>query len=130
ARADVKANVIASRVPGLRMSDEFGVVPGFLAVAPQSAVPVLAALPNVRYASPDGAVQVLPDSRPGHTKAAKQHPPKSVPQSKKGLDSSNLVTTYPFDTRATDAWSGSDGHIETGANIAVAVIDSGLDVHH
>jgi serine protease AprX len=130
-KSDVKLDSITSRVPDLQVNEQFGVIPAFVATVPQSTVSVLAALPNVRYVSPDGAVQVIPSSQlPSHTKSPKPHPPKSVPQSKHGIDFGDLVTSYPFATGATAAWSGSDGHVETGSNVAVAVIDSGIDAGH
>jgi len=130
-KADVKVDSITSRVPDLVVDEQFGVIPAFVATVPQSTVPVLAGLPNVRYVSPDGAVQVVPSTqRTSHNKAHKQEAPKSVAESKKGIDFTHLVTSYPFTTHATEAWSGSDGHVETGSNIAVAVIDSGVDARH
>ncbi|HEY3059724.1 MAG TPA: S8 family serine peptidase [Chloroflexota bacterium] len=130
-KADVKPRDIAARVPGLRIDEDFDVLPAFVASVPHNTLPLLASLPSVRYVSPDGAVQVISNAAPGKDKhLAKPKAPRAV-KSKKHIDSTRLVTTFPFDTRATDAWSGQiDGHAITGSEIAVAVIDSGIDPNH
>jgi serine protease AprX len=129
--ASASALSIASRVPGVLITEEFKVIPAFVAVAPESAIAALAVDANVRYLSPDGSVQILPGLPP---LAVKPPPlpklPAPIKPSKLGLDPSNLLTTYPFDTGATSAWSSADGHVETGSNVTVAVIDSGIDASH
>jgi len=121
---------LADSVPGVQIGEQFNVLPAFVATLPQASVPLLAKLPTVRYISPDGGVQVLPGLPLSLAKAAKPKPAPPAKGSKTVIDSSNLVTQYPFDMHATDAWSPSDGHAETGSNVNVAVIDSGADVSH
>jgi serine protease AprX len=136
-RNDVKLDTIiptlslVTRLAGVQVVEEFKAIPAFAAVVPQAAVYLLAANPNVRYISPDGAVQVVPDLSLSALKPAPKPPaPKPVPQSKTGIDARNLLTTYPFEVGATAAWSATDGSVETGSNIAIAVIDSGIDASH
>jgi serine protease AprX len=129
-KTDIKANNIAARVPGLQISEEFDVIPAFVASVPQSAISLLAQQPGVRYVSPDGAVQVIPALPSSRKKAEKGHPPKQGHHVKRHIDSANLVTTYPFDTHATDVWQGEKGQTDTGAGIGVALIDSGVDAAH
>jgi len=129
--ADAKANSIAALVPGLQVTEEFKVIPAFVATLPEAAVSVLAQNSNVRYVSPDAGVQVIPNlPLPKSKPAPKQAGPKPVAASKHGIDASDLLTTYPFDTGAATAWSATDNHIETGSNVVVAVIDSGIDAAH
>jgi subtilisin family serine protease len=130
-KQDVKPLAIAARVPGLRVDEAFDVLPTFVATVQHSALALLASLPTVRYVSPDGAVQVISNAAPGKAKKpARPTAPRAV-KSKKHIDSSKLVTTFSFDTRATDAWSGQiDGDAITGSDIAIAVIDSGIDPNH
>jgi hypothetical protein len=118
----------AQKVHPLPLSEELTIIPAFVATLPQAAVLALAANPNVRYISPDGPVQVI-SGRPakGSKPAPNPRPPKSAPHSKHGFDAANLVTTYPIDTGASSAWSASDGHVETGSGVSVAIIDSGID---
>ncbi|HEV7663144.1 MAG TPA: S8 family serine peptidase, partial [Chloroflexota bacterium] len=129
-KSDIKASSIAMRVPGLLVAEEFDVIPAFVASVPQSAVAALASLPGVRYVSPDSAVQVVPALRSTDKKANKEQKPKPRHEARRQIDPRNLLTTYPFDTHATDVWQGTNGHSDTGSSIAVAVIDSGIDVAH
>src|SRR6266851_3356397 len=129
-KTDTKASKIAAQVPGLQISEEFDVIPAFVASVAQSAIPLLAQQPGVRYVSPDGSVQVIPAFPSSDKKAEKGHPPKQGGHSKRHIDLANLLTTYPFDTRATEVWQGDKGHAATGAKIGVAVIDSGVDAAH
>jgi serine protease AprX len=129
-KTDLKVSSIAARVPGLQVSEEFDVIPAFVASIPQSAVALLAQQPGVRYVSPDGPVQVIPAFPSSKKKAEKGHPPKQGDRSKRHINSAHLLTTYPFDTHATDVWQGDKGHTDTGAGIGVAVIDSGVDAAH
>lgn len=130
-KADVKTDSLLALIPGAQLAEELTVIPAFVAMLPQRAVAALAANPNVRYISPDGAVQVIPGTPVKASKPApKPRAPKNVPQSKHGIDASNLLTTFPIDTGAARAWSASDGHVETGSAISVAIIDSGVDVSH
>ena len=116
------------KLPGYTVLEQFRVLPAFVAVVPANGVTALAALPDVRYVSPDSAVQVAP-THPAQTHGQKlDH--KKPPHSKTIINSDDLTTTYPFDTHATAAWNGIDGHTETGANQTVAVIDSGVDATH
>jgi serine protease AprX len=129
--ASASALGIALRAPGVLITEEFKVIPAFVAVAPQSAIATLARDVNVRYLSPDASVHILPGLPPLAVKLpalAKLTPP--IAPSKVGIDPSNLLTTYPFDTGATSAWSSADGHVETGSNVTVAMIDSGIDASH
>jgi serine protease AprX len=130
-KADVKTDALLARLPGVQVTEEFSVIPAFVATLPQAAVGTLAANPNVRYISPDGAVQVIPaHSVKGLKPSPNPRAPRSVPQSKRGIDARNLLTSFPIDTGAASAWSMSDGHPETGSGIAVAIIDSGVDASH
>jgi subtilisin family serine protease len=126
---DIKIDKLAEQVPGLQPVEEFTVIPAFVADVPQSAVSVLARQPGVRYVSPDGAVQVIPALPSSHKKADKAHAPNQDHHPRRHIDSSQLLTTYPFDTRATEAWSGKKD-ADTGSNVAVAIIDSGVDASH
>ena len=125
------ALLIALKVPGVLISEEFKVIPAFVATVPMSAIPALARDPNVRYLSPDTDIQILPGLLPTLLKPLSLlKKPQTVKQSSAGISASNVLTTYPFDTGATSAWSPADGHIETGSSITVAIIDSGIDATH
>jgi serine protease AprX len=130
--ASASALLIALKVPGVLVTEEFKVIPAFVAIAPISAIAALARDTNVRYLSPDGSVQVLPGLQlptlGGILAGVKK--PKTVKASKSDIDTSNLLTTYPFDTGATGAWSSADGSVETGSKVTVALIDSGVDATH
>lgn len=133
-RSDVQPSTIAALVPGLVLGETFRYFPAFVATLPQASVGLLASLPGVRYVSPDAAVQVIPSVPELPVKAAPRPPaPKPVAPPKTGFDSSKLLTTFPFVSGATRAWSGEatpDRHRFSGANISVAVIDSGIDAAH
>jgi hypothetical protein len=120
-KADAKADSLLSHIPGAQLSEEFTVIPGFVAILPQAAVALLAVNPNVRYISPDGPVDVIPGKPPKGSKAAADpKAPKTGSHSKRRFNASKLLTTFPVDTGASDAWSTSAGHAETGFGIAVA----------
>src|ERR1051326_6516149 len=130
-RSDVPSASFATAVPGLQVSEEFKYIPAFVATLPQAAVGALAASPNVRYVSPDASVQVLPSVAKAGAKPAPRPPaPKPVHPPKEGFDPSDLLTVYPLVSGATQAWTGAataDHHPDSGANISVALIDSGVD---
>src|SRR5579872_5112784 len=110
------AKKILSNVLGARLVEEFKLVPAFVAVVPQVAVPLIAADPTVRYIAPDGAVNILPDlSAKGLKPAPNPQRPKPTPEDKSPISAANLLTSYPVDTRATSVWSGATGHAYTGA---------------
>jgi serine protease AprX len=121
-------------VPGLQISEEFQYIPAFVATLPQSAVATLALNPNVRYVSPDAMVQVIPSVPALPAKPAPKPPaPKPAAPPKSGFEPNNLQTVFPFVSGATQAWTGAatpDRHQESGVNISVAVIDSGIDASH
>jgi len=48
-------------MPGLNVVEEFSVIPASVATLPASSLSALAGQPNVRYISPDGAVQLMPE---------------------------------------------------------------------
>jgi serine protease AprX len=133
-RADVQSSTIAATVPGMRVSENFQFTPAFVATVPQTGVPALALNASVRYVSPDAAVQVIPSVPQLPSKPAPRPPaPKPVAPPKTGFDAANLFTKFPLVSGATSAWSGAatpDGHRFSGVNIAVAVIDSGVDQNH
>src|SRR5712692_2748386 len=130
-KADVKGDSLLSHIAGAQLSEEFTVIPGFVATLPQAAVSLLALNPNVRYVSPDGPVDVIPGKQPKGSKAAADpKAPKQGSHSRRRFDASKLLTTFPVDTGASAAWSAGAGHPETGFGISVAVIDSGLDASH
>jgi serine protease AprX len=133
-RSDVSSSTIAAAVPGLQVSEDFTYIPAFVATLSQASVGQLAQNASVRYVSPDASVQVIPSVPQLPSKPAPRPPaPKPVAPPKTGFDPSRLLTTYPVDSGATSAWTGtatSDRHLFSGTNIAVAVVDSGLDVNH
>jgi serine protease AprX len=131
-RQDVVSSVIATAVTGLQVSEDFQFVPAFVATVPYAGLTALAANPNVRYVSPDSAVQVIPSTvlHPGGKPAPRPPAPKPAQPPKTGYDPSHLLTVFPFVSGATQAWTGAatpDHHIQTGAKITVAVVDSGID---
>ena len=114
--AGASASGIVARVQGVQVVRRIQGHPGLCRDVPISAIPALARDPNVRYLSPDGDVQILPGLRRVHLKplpSPQSHRPRKPP--KAGIDPANLLTTYPFDTGATGAWSSADGHVETGS---------------
>jgi subtilisin family serine protease len=124
------ASNIAASVQG-EVVEAFNLIPAFVMDVAQGRLPTLATSPKVRYISPDGLVQVIPSV--GASPAAPgPNPPKPKPPSESAnpVSWANLATTYPFDTGATQAWSGQIGRIETGAGTTVAVVDSGIDANH
>jgi serine protease AprX len=97
---------IAKPVGG-QVVQEFHVIPAFVMNVTQSAVLAVAKNPDVRYVSPDGPVRK-----------------KAV------VDSSKLVTNFPAETGATAVWAGTGVPSATGANVTVAVLDTGIDPTH
>ncbi len=132
AKPDIKSNSLLSRIPTAQIIEEFSVVPAFVAALPESAVSVLAMDKNVRYISPDGAVEVISGKAPkGAKPAAAPKAPKPAGHGRKQFDASKLVTTFPVDTGATSVWAGGGGKEQlTGSGVSVAVIDSGVDAGH
>src|SRR5690242_20667156 len=59
-RTDVASSLLTALVPWLVLGEDFKNIPAFTPAQPQPAVGLLAINPNVRYISPDDAVQVLP----------------------------------------------------------------------
>src|SRR5262249_31050217 len=45
-----------------------------------------------------------------------------------GVSPADLLTTYPFDTGATSAWTATKPI--TGAGVGIAVLDTGVDANH
>ncbi len=130
-KADAKSDSLLSKIDGAQLSEEFAVIPGFVATLPRAAVAQLALNPDVRYVSPDGAVDVIPGKQAKASKAAADpKAPKQGSHSRRRFDASKLLTTFPIDTGASAAWTSTHGHTETGFGIAVAVIDSGVDSSH
>ncbi len=86
---------------------EFKVIPAFVMNVTQSAVLTLAQNPDVRYVSPDGPVR-----------------------KKATVDWSKLTTSYPLNTGAQAVWAGSGVPSATGANVTVAILDTGIDPVH
>jgi serine protease AprX len=129
-KPDSKASALVAQVPGLQVEEEFQVVPAFVARVPASALSSLAAQSDVRYISPDGAIQVIPAVSARATgKPAKNQSLKSARAPKRKVSARNLLTTHPIDIGAAAAW-GSDKNGVTGNAISVAVIDSGVDAAH
>jgi hypothetical protein len=130
-RSDVPSSTIAATVAGAQVAEEYRYIPAFVATLSQGAVPALADNPEVRYVSPDASVQVLPSVKTVAEKPAPRPPaPKPVAPPKNGFDPSSLLTVFPFVAGATQAWTGAatpDRHRNSGANVSVAVIDSGVD---
>jgi serine protease AprX len=132
AKKDTKVALLPALVPGLLIQEEFDVVPAFAATLPAASLGLLAARSEIRYISPDGAVQVIP-ALPSLLKAKPAKPPKldSAKAPKKNFEGRNLQTTYPIDTGAAAAWQGAiDGQVFNGRDVSVAVIDSGVDATH
>ena len=129
-KQDASATSIAATVQG-QVVESFNLIPAFIMDVSQGQVATLAANANVRYVSPDGPVQVIPDAAPKGTKVAPNpHKPQPQRESTDPVNAAHLLTTYPFDTGATSLWSGQQGHVQTGAGTTVAVIDSGIDATH
>ena len=133
-RKDARARDLVSKLLGSTVVEEFNVVPAFVLDIPQGLIPLLAASPDVRYISPDGAVEVIPQLPLLAPKnQQKPKPPAKVDEHRTTVSADKLVTTYPFDAGAPSAWSGAanwDRNSLTGANTTVAVIDSGVDATH
>jgi serine protease AprX len=132
-RSDVTSASLLAGVPGVQIGEDFKYIPAFVANLPQASVATLAANPSVRYVSPDASVQVLPSVDKSAAKPAPRPPaPKPAHPPKHGFDPSGLRTVYPFVSGATQAWTGAatpDHRTDSGVNISVAVIDSGVDAN-
>ena len=133
-KPDTNASRIAGNILGGSLIEQYKLVPAFVLQLPLGALPLLALDPGVRYISPDGPVQVIPQL-PIHAKANQLHAKasKAPDDHHTTVSPAKLVTTFPFDTGAPQAWSGAasgDRHPLTGAGVAVAVIDSGIDATH
>ena len=90
-------------------TEHFTVIPALVTSVQLGSIAALAQDPNVRYISPDGAVEIIP-SLPIVGGEASQPPVTgsfSGSSSRASVDSSHLSTTYPFVTGATNAWAGS-----------------------
>ena len=128
--------------------EQFTVIPAVVKSVKLGQIAALALDPNVRYISPDGPVQVIPGRNGGLVGgvlglvggllggllgggSAPQPTPSgnfSASSSRTPVGSSSLSTTYPFDTGAQSAWSGTAGPADAGQGVAVAVLDSGVDL--
>jgi serine protease AprX len=125
---------LAKLVPGSNLVEQYHLIPALVLQVPVNLLPVLAASPDVRYVSPDGPVQVMPESAViKKSNGPRPQAPRPVDEHKVDITSANLLTTYPFDLGAPEAWSGSaswDNSRLTGSKVSVAVIDSGIDATH
>jgi serine protease AprX len=125
--------------------EQFTIIPAVVKTVQLSSLRAMALDPNVRYISPDGPVQIIPGQGlvggllggvlnllGGLLGASTTQPTVSGSLSgyRKSLVPSSLSTTYPFDTGATDAWTGKAGAADTGAGVTVAVLDTGVDLSH
>jgi serine protease AprX len=136
--------LLGPSVPGLQVTEDFTVIPATVVTLPASSLPALAALPNVRYLSPDGAVAFNPGLLPlvtnllspvtnlldgllglSSSRSASSPAPGAIAPTSSHVSSANLQTTYPIDSGASNAWSD-----QTGSGVGVAVIDSGIDLSH
>ena len=132
---------------GTKKGDEqFTIIPALVTSVPLGSIAALARDPNVRYISPDGPVQIiqgvplvrgllggvlgLVGGLLGGGGASDPTVSGSFSNSSKSAASTQLSTTYPFDTGATNAWNGTAGPSDTGAGVTVAVLDSGVDFSH
>ncbi|GAC1319410.1 MAG: hypothetical protein NVSMB2_14700 [Chloroflexota bacterium] len=126
---DASVSRLLTVVPGLQVVEQFGIIPAFVATLPIGQISTLAAQPEVRSISPDGAVQTVPTttapSNSNNGSGAAAGRTASGP-----VSSGQLVTSYPFSSDVAPAWAGQSGSPATGAGITVAVIDSGLDAGH
>jgi serine protease AprX len=91
-------------------SEHFTVIPALVTTVQLGSIAALALDPNVRYISPDGAVQIIPEL--DSTAAAASSQPTvtggfSASASRGSVDASHLTTTYPFASGATSAWAGN-----------------------
>lgn len=124
-----KSEDIMKGSPG-QVVEQFSVIPAFTVDLPQSAIANLAQNPDVRYVSPDGAVQIIPGLSDKGKKADKAKslakPPKGeLENTLRSLSWTHMSTTYPLDTGAESTWASPHG--ATGAGVTVALIDSGVD---
>jgi serine protease AprX len=131
--------------------EQFTVIPALVKSVQLSTLATLAKDPNVRYISPDGPVQVIPGR--GNSQglvggvlglvgglltgllgggSSTSQPTVSgnfsASNGQRPVSSTNLSTTYPFDTGAQSAWAGAAGPADFGAGTTVAVLDSGVDL--
>lgn len=126
---DASVSRLLSIVPGLQVVEQFGVIPAFVATVPISQISTLAAQPEVRAISPDGAVQIVPTTvASSNANTAGQTAPGRTASGP--IDPRELATSYPFSADVTPAWAGQGGTPTTGAQVTVAVIDSGVDANH
>jgi Ice-binding-like/Subtilase family len=89
-------------------SEHFTVIPALVTTVQLGSLAALALDPNVRYISPDGAVQIIPELDPTASVATSQPAVSgSFSGSPSSVDPTNLTTTYPFVTGATSAWAGN-----------------------
>src|SRR5207237_2197550 len=116
----VLTSLLTTLVPGLTVVEDFQVVPAFVATVPLALLPTLAGLSDIRYVSPDGPIQVLPNLQ-GVLSIGGGSQGSTAGTGNWNVDGSRLSTTYPIDTGATQAWTGADGHTGTGRNVTVAV---------
>jgi serine protease AprX len=135
ARKDAHASDIVAGLAGARVVEEFAVIPAFVAEVPHGLLLTLASRPAVRYVSPDGPVEVVPQLPSGKASdASRPKAPPKIDEHHTTVSANSLVTTYPLTVGAPAAWTGAashDGRHLTGAgDSAVAVIDSGIDANH
>jgi subtilisin family serine protease len=132
--------------------EQFTIIPAVVTTVKLGTLLALTKDPNVRYISSDGPVQVIPGRGNAHGLVggvlglaggllggllggggAPTGQPSatgnfSATGSRSSIDSTHLSTTYPFDTGAQSAWAGAAGTADSGAGVAVAVQDSGVDL--
>jgi subtilisin family serine protease len=114
-------------------TERFTVIPAIVTSVQLGGIAALALDPSVRYISPNGPVQIIP-TLPPIAGSTPNEPSMlgtfsgSTPRN--SVDPTHLSTTYPWDTGATNAWSGAGGPADTGAGVTVAMLDSGVDFAH
>ena len=69
-------------------------------------IAALAALPNVRYVSPDGTTK------------------------RKAVETDDLETVYAQTVGATHVWNNTSGLAATGKGVSVAILDTGVNTRH
>ena len=100
-KSDTNAGTIAGKILGSSLIEQYKLVPAFVLQLPMGALPLLALDPGVRYVSPDGPVQVIPQlTVRGKGNQSHPKPPKAPDTHRTTVSPDNLVTTFPYDTGA------------------------------
>ncbi|HWI64943.1 MAG TPA: S8 family peptidase [Symbiobacteriaceae bacterium] len=107
---DAGAAASAAQALGARVTHRWSIIDGFAATMPAGSARELALRPDVLHVTEDSRLMATGRTSTGGSTGGG------------AVDTSALVSSYPYATRAVDAWNSG----LTGNGIGVAIVDSGV----